>query len=102
MWASEWAPMSFYAGMIFEELLFRIKLYSMKSISFFLISFGFVFILAGAVFYFADKVPWFGRLPGDIKVKGENYSFYFPVATCIVISIALTLLGNFILRFFSK
>jgi hypothetical protein len=37
-------------------------------------------------------VPWLGRLPGDVYIQRGNWSFYFPVVTCLVISIVLTLL----------
>lgn len=50
-----------------------------------LAGFGLLFVLAG-------KVPWLGRLPGDIAVEGKRFTFYFPVVTCIVISVVLTLL----------
>jgi hypothetical protein len=38
------------------------------------------------------KVPWIGKLPGDIYIKRENFTFYFPLATSIVISIILSLI----------
>jgi hypothetical protein len=44
-----------------------------------------VFLLAG------DKIPWLGRLPGDLLFKGKKVSFYFPITTCILISVLLTL-----------
>jgi len=43
----------------------------------------------------AGKVPFLGRLPGDILVRRENWSVYFPLTTCIVISVVLTLLFSF-------
>ncbi len=63
-----------------------------------LIIFGVISILLGAAFMFADKIPFLGRLPGDIHIKREGFSFYFPVVTCIVLSIILTLLINFFSR----
>ena len=57
-----------------------------------LILLGIVVILIGLGFLFADKIPWIGRLPGDIYVKRENFTFYFPLATCILISVALSLI----------
>ena len=57
-----------------------------------LILLGVVFILIGLGFLFADKIPWLGRLPGDIYVKRGNFSFYFPLGTCILISIVLSLI----------
>jgi len=57
-----------------------------------LITIGFVFILAGIVVYFAGKMPWLGRLPGDILIKKENFAFYFPITTCILISLILSII----------
>jgi hypothetical protein len=57
-----------------------------------LIILGVVLVIVGLGFMFADKIPYLGRLPGDIYIKKEKLSFYFPVVTCIVISIILTIL----------
>lgn len=59
-----------------------------------LMIFGGVLFVVGLVLYFGAKVPWLGRLPGDIHVEKENFSFYFPVVTCILISVILTVLFN--------
>lgn len=54
---------------------------------------GVVLAGAGALFLFAGRLPFrLGRLPGDISYQGRHGSFYFPVVTCIVLSVALTLL----------
>ena len=42
---------------------------------------------------------WFGHLPGDIRIEGENSRFFFPITSCLVVSVALTLLINLISRF---
>jgi len=56
--------------------------------------------LAGAFFYFGGKLPFRpGRLPGDIVHKGEHTTFYFPVVTCIVLSVGLSLLFWLLSRF---
>lgn len=52
----------------------------------------------GVVLVLADKVPWLGRLPGDIHIRRGNFSFYFPIVTCILLSIIISL----ILHFFRK
>ena len=57
-----------------------------------LIVVGLILVIVGAVFLLAPKIPWLGRLPGDISYKRGNFSFYFPLGTCIVISIILTLI----------
>jgi hypothetical protein len=51
-----------------------------------LIILGLVLLAAGLVLSFAPRMPWLGRLPGDITIKREHFSFYFPLATCILIS----------------
>ena len=53
---------------------------------------GVILVIMGAVFLLAPKIPWLGRLPGDISFKRGNVSFYFPLGTCILISIILTLI----------
>lgn len=63
-----------------------------------LIVIGIVCLIVGAVLLLAPKVPWLGKLPGDIRVPGERVTFYFPLATCIVVSIVLTILLNLLLR----
>ena len=63
---------------------------------------GVVLILAGLVIYFAgDKLNWFGRLPGDIRVERENFRFYFPVTSLILVSLLLNLLIFFVRRFWN-
>lgn len=57
-----------------------------------LIIMGLVIALIGVVLTLAGKVPWLGRLPGDIYVKRENFTFYFPLATSIILSLVLSLL----------
>jgi len=53
---------------------------------------GIVLIAAGLVLTFAGRLPIrLGRLPGDIYVQGKNSSFYFPLTTCILISVVLSL-----------
>jgi hypothetical protein len=55
---------------------------------------GLIIAIAGLILILAGKVqiPWFGRLPGDFSYKGENFSFYFPLATSLLISVILTLI----------
>jgi hypothetical protein len=61
---------------------------------------GGLLILAGLAWWlFGDKLKWFGRLPGDIRVENENGGFYFPVVTCIIVSIVLSAILWIIRRF---
>jgi hypothetical protein len=61
-----------------------------------LLLFGLLMVLLGLVLvvagHFSGKVPWLGRLPGDIHIQRGNWTFYFPLATCLAISVVLTLL----------
>jgi hypothetical protein len=53
---------------------------------------GLVFVLIGMVLLVSGKIPWLGRLPGDFLIRKKNFTFYFPLATSILVSILLTLL----------
>lgn len=67
----------------------------------YVIGFGVLIVLAGlAIYFFHNKLHWFGRLPGDIRVEKENVRFYFPITTMILISLLITLLINLIKKFF--
>jgi hypothetical protein len=58
-----------------------------------LLMIGGLLVLAGAFFYFGGKLPLrLGRLPGDIVHEGEHGTFYFPIVTCLLLSIGLSLL----------
>ena len=57
-----------------------------------LIILGLIIVAAGIIISFAPRIPWLGRLPGDIYIKKENFSFYFPLATCILLSLLLSLI----------
>ena len=65
----------------------------------FIIIAGLVIVAIGViVFFFSNKLGWFGRLPGDIRVEKENFKFYFPIATMIIVSLLLSLLLNIFKR----
>ena len=74
----------------------------MQSFGKYLIVIGSVIVVTGIVLAFFPKLNFFGKLPGDISFKGENFSFYFPLATCIILSIVLTLIFWIINRFFNR
>ncbi|MGH7382644.1 MAG: DUF2905 domain-containing protein [Candidatus Methylomirabilales bacterium] len=57
-----------------------------------LILFGIVLVLLGGLLLVVGKIPLIGRLPGDITIRKGDFTFYFPLATSILISILLTLL----------
>jgi hypothetical protein len=57
-----------------------------------LIVFGVIMVAIGAILLVAPKIPWLGRLPGDITYQGKGFTFYFPLATCILLSLVLSLI----------
>jgi len=57
-----------------------------------LVGFGLLIALTGVVLVLVGRVPWIGRLPGDIHIQRGNFTFYFPLATSLLLSVALTLL----------
>lgn len=63
-----------------------------------LILFGLILAAVGGLVLLIGKVPFIGRLPGDIYIQRKNFSFYFPLATSILLSIILTLLFSFFSR----
>ncbi len=63
-----------------------------------LIIIGVVIAGLGFLLLLGAKIPWIGRLPGDFYYKGKNFTFYFPLATSIIISIVLTIILMFISR----
>ncbi len=62
-----------------------------------LILFGGLILLVGVLLTLSGKIPWLGRLPGDIFIQRGHFSFYFPLATCLLVSAFLSLLF-FLLR----
>jgi hypothetical protein len=63
---------------------------------------GGVIVVIGLLLVFAPHIPFLGKLPGDIFVKKDNFSFYFPIVTFLIISILLTIIVNLILYFLNK
>ena len=53
---------------------------------------GLLIFLTGAGLMLAGKLPWFGRLPGDIVIERENFRLFLPLGTCVLVSLVLTLL----------
>jgi hypothetical protein len=53
---------------------------------------GLIIAGIGLVWIFAPAIPWLGRLPGDIRIERENFRFYFPLMTCLLLSLVLTLI----------
>ncbi|MBU0579639.1 MAG: DUF2905 domain-containing protein [Candidatus Margulisbacteria bacterium] len=57
---------------------------------------GSIFLLIGLILFFFDKIPYFGKLPGDILIKKKNFTLYFPITTMILLSIILSIIMWFI------
>ena len=60
-----------------------------------IITIGIVLVIVGILLTVAGKIPGVGRLPGDIFIKKENFSFYFPLTTCILLSILFSMFMYF-------
>ncbi len=54
---------------------------------------GIILVILGIIFLLAGKLPFSGRLPGDIIIQRKNFVFYFPLGLCILLSIVLTLIS---------
>lgn len=60
---------------------------------------GLIIFAIGILISFSDKIPFFGKLPGDIEIKKENFTFYFPIVTSIILSIIISLILYLINKF---
>jgi hypothetical protein len=56
-----------------------------------LILFGILLVVLGLLFSLGSKIPWLGQLPGDIYLHRGRFTFYFPLATCLLLSLIITL-----------
>jgi len=66
---------------------------NLREIGRMLLVFGGVLVFVGAFFYFGGKLPFrLGKLPGDISYESEHTAFYFPIVSCLVLSVALSLI----------
>jgi len=70
----------------------------MRDIGRFLIIMGLVTAFVGLVMWGGFAPKWLGRLPGDIRIERGNFGLYFPIVTCIAISIILTLIFSLFRR----
>ncbi len=70
----------------------------MEGVGRLLILLGVVAVIVGVGLLYLPRVPWVGRLPGDIVVRREGFTVYIPLATSIIVSIVLTLLLNLFFR----
>jgi thiosulfate reductase cytochrome b subunit len=63
-----------------------------------LIYLGIVIVIAGVLVSVSDRLPWLGHLPGDIHIQRERFSFHFPLTTCIVVSMVISLVAYLLKR----
>lgn len=63
-----------------------------------LILLGLLIVVVGVFFSLGGKIPWLGRLPGDLMIEREGYTYYFPLTTCILISVIISLVLYFFRR----
>ena len=61
---------------------------------------GVFLVFLGLLLFFWQRIPFLGKLPGDIFVNKGNFQFFFPIVTCIIISIVLTIILNLVFRLF--
>jgi uncharacterized membrane-anchored protein YitT (DUF2179 family) len=57
-----------------------------------------IILIGGVVYFFHDKLHWLGHLPGDIRVEKENFRFYFPITTMILLSVVISLIIQLVRR----
>lgn len=63
---------------------------------------GGIIVVLGLLLIFSQHIPFFGKLPGDILIKKNGFSFYFPIVTLLILSILITIIVNVILHFLNK
>lgn len=63
---------------------------------------GGIIVILGLIFIFGHHIPFLGKLPGDVYIKRDGFSFYFPIVTLLILSILITIVVNVILHFLNK
>ena len=63
-----------------------------------LIFFGLLLLIVGVILSLAGKLPWLGNLPGDLSIQRGRFTFYFPITTCLIVSLVV----SFVLYFFRR
>ena len=74
----------------------------MEGIGKILLIIGAIIIVVGLILVFSGHIPFLGKLPGDIIIKKDNFTFYLPIVTMIIVSVVLTIIINIILRIIAK
>ena len=74
----------------------------MEGIGKILLIVGGAIVVLGLILIFSQYIPFLGKLPGDILIKKDGFTFYFPIVTFLVLSILLTIIVNIIWHFLSR
>jgi hypothetical protein len=74
----------------------------MEGIGKILLIVGGIIVVLGLLLIFSQHIPFLGKLPGDIFIKKDGFSFYFPIVTFLILSILITIIVNVILHFVKK
>ena len=74
----------------------------MEGIGKILLIIGGIIVILGLIFVFGQHIPFLGKLPGDIFIKKDGFSFYFPIVTLLILSILITIIVNVILHFLNR
>jgi hypothetical protein len=61
---------------------------------------GLVLVFVGALLMLGGRIPWLGRLPGDVVIQRDGFTFFFPLVTMLVVSVVLTIILNIAARLF--
>lgn len=75
---------------------------NLESMGKFLLLAGIFLAVLGVLLVFSQKIPFLGRLPGDISVGGDKVKFFFPLGTSLLLSLILTILLNIVVRLLNK
>ncbi|HEX75883.1 MAG TPA: DUF2905 domain-containing protein [Dehalococcoidia bacterium] len=74
----------------------------MEGIGKILLIVGGIIVILGLILIFSQHIPFLGKLPGDIVIKRDGFSFYFPIVTFLILSVLLTIIINVILHFLGR
>jgi hypothetical protein len=74
----------------------------MEGIGKILLIVGGIIVILGLILVFGQHIPFLGKLPGDIFIKKDGFSFYFPIVTLLILSILITIIANVILHFLNR
>lgn len=74
----------------------------MEGIGKILLIVGGIIVILGLILVFSNHIPFLGKLPGDILIKKNGFSFYFPIVTLLILSILITIIVNVVLHFLNK